>query len=230
MNYQTWIEKQCRMAQSLESGSLDGTYADGAIILCSALGAMASLRWRPTPKTDRKRFIEIVARCRAGGPDTTRVSTALIAEVHPAFGRIENSRYLWERDDKTEADAIAIATAAGIADCKRQIRRYSYATLLYEQVRCGFIHEYQPGKSATDGDQIRGIAKVAKNAISYANNLVLVKGKPATRRLIHFPLEWIGEVALAVARGMDDECSRRNMQPLENLGLAIPHIWWSEAG
>jgi hypothetical protein len=120
MNYQTWIEKQCHMAQSLESGSLGGTYADGAIILCSALGAMSFLRWRPTPKTDRKRFIEIVARCRAGGPDATRISTVLLAEEHSAFGRIEHSRYLWEQDDKTEAEAIAIATAAGITDCTKK--------------------------------------------------------------------------------------------------------------
>jgi len=218
------------MAQSLESGSLGGTYAEGAIILCSTLGAMSSLRWKPTRNTDRKRFIEIVARCSASGPDATRISTVLLAEVHPAFGRIENSRYLWEQDDKTEAEAIEIAKAAGVADCTKQVRRYSYATLLYEQVRCGFIHEYQPGKSATEVDQLRGIAKRAKNTISYVNNLVLVNGNPITRRLIHFPLEWIGEVALAVARGMDDECSRQNSHPLENLGLAIPSFWWSEGG
>jgi len=230
MNYQTWLENQRRMAQSLESGALGGAYADGAIILCSALGAMSSLLWKPSRNTDRKRFIEIVARCSAGGPDATRISAVLLAEAHPELGRIEHSRYLWGRDDKTEAEAIAMTTAAGIADCKKQVRRYSYATLLYEQVRCGFIHEYQPGKSATDVDQLRVIAKVAKNEISYANKLVQVNGNPVTRRLIHFPLEWISEVALAVASGMDDECSRQNKHPLENIGLAIPQSWWSEGG
>ena len=40
MKYQIWVEKQSRMAHAPESGELGGSYADGAIILTSAIGAV----------------------------------------------------------------------------------------------------------------------------------------------------------------------------------------------
>jgi hypothetical protein len=235
MNYQTWVEKQSRMAQALESGELGGAYCDGAIILTSAIGAMSSLLWRPAKGTDRKRFIEIVVRFCSGGPDTTRISSALFAEAHPqlaqALGITDKALYMSGRNDKTEADVMAICTAAGSEGCqKTNVRRYAYATLLYEQVRCSFIHEYRPGDKATELDQLRSIAGTAKHEISYANTLFEQNNSLVRRRLVHFPLEWIKAVAVAVACTMDDQCSMANAHPFQNLGLAIPQSWWSEGG
>jgi hypothetical protein len=235
MNYQTWVENQSRMAQALESGALGGSYADGAIILTSAIGAMSSLLWRPAKGTDRKRFIEIVVRFCSEGPDTTRISSALFAEAHPqlahALGITDKALYMSGRNDKTESDVMAICTAAESEGCqKTNVRRYAYATLLYEQVRCSFIHEYRPGEKATEIDHFRGIAGNPKDEISYANTLFEHNGCLVGRRLIHFPLEWITAVAVAVARSMDDQCSMANAHPLQNLGLPIPQCWWSEGG
>jgi hypothetical protein len=235
MNYQTWVENQGRMAQALESGALGGAYADGAIILTSAIGAMSSLLWPPAKGTDKKRFIEIMVRFCSGGPDTTRISSALFAEAHPqlaqALGITDKALYMSGRNDKTEADVMAICTAAGSEGCqKTNVRRYAYATLLYEHVRCSFIHEYRPGDKATEVEQLRSIAGISKDEISYANTLFEQNNSLVSRRLVHFPLEWIKAVAVAVARTMDDQCSMANAHPLQNLGLAIPQSWWSEGG
>jgi hypothetical protein len=177
---------------------------------------------------------DIVARLCSGGPDTTRVSASLLAVEFPQFGKhlgiSEKSLYLTEGNDKTEAEAIKICDTASVPDCKRRVRRHSYASLLYEQVRCGFIHEYKPGNQATSADPLRGIARVGSNRISYVNSLSEENNVCVTRRLIHFPLEWISEVTLAVATAMDGECSRQGKYPFENLGLKIPTRWWSEGG
>jgi hypothetical protein len=234
MNYRAWVKNQSGMARALELGALGGSYAEGAIILCSAISAMSSLLWIPSERTDKKRFTELVVHNSVGGPDTTRVSAPLFAKAYPqlsrALGVSEKSFYMTGRNDMKEPEVIAAATAAGIAVTKQQVRRYSYSLLLYEQVRCGFVHEYQPGKSATDADQLREIAGVATNEISYANTLVQETGDWISERLIHFPLGWISEVALAVAATMDDECTRQSKHPLENLGLPLPNSWWSEGG
>lgn len=78
--YSSWIEEKNKLAHALASGSCGGTYADGAIILCTSIGAMASLMWIKTGRTDRKRFIEIVARFPRDGIDPTMISAPLIAQ------------------------------------------------------------------------------------------------------------------------------------------------------
>ena len=232
--YQAWAEERGSLAQSLGRGALGGSYADGAIILCAAIGAMASLLWKPSSGTDAKRFVEIVTRFRTGSPDTTRVSAPLLAADFPqlrdGLGVSEKSLYLRGHMDKTEADMRTMCAAANIPDGEKAVRRYSYANLLYKQVRCSFIHEYQPGKSATEGDGLRGIAGVEDNEISYVNMLEEDDSVPVTKRLIHFPLKWISAVVLAVAAGIDDERSKQDKTTLKNLGLPIPDAWWIDGG
>jgi hypothetical protein len=92
-------------------------------------------------------------------------------------------------------------------------------------VRCGFAHEYRPGAKATEGDPLREIVGVDSNRISYVNQMPNT-GAPAAKRVIHFPLKWIGAVAQAVASGMDRQCARQSRSIFENLGLPIPNPWW----
>jgi hypothetical protein len=232
--YQAWAKERSSLAQSLGRGELGGSYADGAIILCAAISAMASLLWEPSSKKDAKRFVEIVTRFRTGGPDTTRVSAPLLAAEFPqlrhGLGVSEKSFYLTGRMDKMEAEVRTMCAAANIPDAEKAVRRYSYASLLYKQVRCGFIHEYQPGKGATEGDGLRGIAGVEGDEISYVNMLEEDDGVLVVKRLIHFPLGWISAVLLAVAAGIDDERSRQEKTSYGNLGLSIPNAWWVDGG
>ena len=232
--YQAWAKERGSLAQSLGRGALGGSYADGAIILCAAIGAMASLLWRPSLGTDAKRFVEIATRFRTGGPDTTRVSAPLLAARFPqlrnSLGVSEKSLYLTGHMDKMASDVRAMCAVTNISDGEKALRRYSYASLLYKQVRCGFIHEYQPGKSATEHDGLRVIGGVKGNEISYVNMLEEDDGLLVDKRLIHFPLEWMSAVVLAVAVGIDGERSRQDKTPYENLGLAIPDTWWVDRG
>jgi hypothetical protein len=232
VQYRTWVKQKCELAHALGKGALGGSYAEGAIILCATISAMSSLLWRPSNGTDAYRFAEIVTRFPPDGLDPTRVSAPLLAEKFPelrqTLGISTKSFYLAEDTDKSEAEVLKICSAAGLPDCKETIRRYSYASLLYKQVRCGFVHVYQAGKNATDSDALREIAGVGTCSISYVNQMPDTGGADA-RRIVYYPLEWISAAAQAAASGMDRECTRKNKPIFENLGLAIPHSWWSKS-
>jgi hypothetical protein len=131
MSYRTWVEQKCGLAQALGKGELGGAYADGAIILCATISAMSSLLWLPSKGTDRCRFVEIVTRFPPTGLDPTRVSAPLLAQDCPLLRQAlqisQISFHLTEAADKSEAEALGICMAANLPDCKKTIRRYSYA-------------------------------------------------------------------------------------------------------
>ena len=233
--FQEWAEERGSLAQSLGRGALGGSYADGAIILCAAIGAMASLLWQPTTsRADAKRFVEIVTRFRKGGPDTTRVSAVLFAADFPELRHhfellSEEPICLTGCADKTEAEVGSMCDAANTPHGEQTIRRYSYANLLYKQVRCSFIHEYRPGKDATSYDPLGIFDCLDGDDISYVNRSESHDGL-VSKRLIHFPLKWINAVVLAVAAGVDLERSNQNETSSDNFGLAIPDAWWIDGG
>jgi hypothetical protein len=230
--YSSWMEEKIALALELKKGSCRGTYADGAVILCVSISTMSSCMWIEKNRTDRSRFIEIVARFPGRGFDATTVSVPLISQDHIALKQmlgVSDLAFVYTGDhDKSEADVITACSAGmnkSLDDCKRLARKYSYASLLYEHVRCGFIHTYGPKDSATSHDSLwemfdRGVPK-----ITYVNYLAAQR-----LRKIHFPLEWISEVARNIASGMDAECSRSGKFLGQNLDLPAPATWWIEGG
>ena len=92
----------------------------------------------------------------------------------------------------------------------RHVRRYSYASLLYEEIRCGYSHEYAPGANAYSwlpGQRSGG------TAATYVNF-----GFPDPVRLIHFHIEWIAELPVEIAVSLDK-------QELA-LPFGEPAKWW----
>jgi hypothetical protein len=226
LTYSSWIKEKSELAHTLAKGSCGGTYADGAIILCTSVSAMSSLMWIKKKGTDRKRFIEIVARFPQLGFDPTTVSAPLLSQDHHSLKQTlavsdKSFRYTG-KDDKSETEIMnLLATNMLPDDCKKLARKYSYACLLYEHIRCGFIHTYSTTESATSGDALREIFDSGAPTITYVNYLAAQR-----MRKIHFPLEWISEVAKNIAAGLDDECQRLCKRLGENLGLAVPATWW----
>lgn len=164
MQYHAWVRQKNNLAQSIGKGDLGGSYAEGAIILCAIISAMSSFLWTPSKGHDGDRFVEIITRFPPHNLDPTRVSAPLLAAAFPQLqqdlGISKMAFYLTEDCDKSEAEALRICEAARLRECKRTIRQYSYVNLLYEQVRCGFSHEYRGGKKSTDGDTLRKRAGV----------------------------------------------------------------------
>ena len=187
---------------------------------------MASLKWVKKDRTDRRRFIEIVARSPQVGFDPTLVSAPLLTQDHiiwkSKLGVSDKAFYYTQDNDKPESEIIKLCdTAMAMHARKKFARKYSYACLLYEHIRCGFIHIYSTTESATSDDALRAVFDGGGAKVTYANYL-----ESKGMRKIYFPLEWIGEVAKEIASDLDGESKRQNKNFGENLDLAVPGAWW----
>jgi hypothetical protein len=224
--YLTWIRERNELAQALSKGSCGGTLADGVIILCTCICSMASLLWiESKEREDRKRFVEIVTSFSDQPYDTKLISVPLLAQGENDWRRWLNVSEVAFRytgaNDKTENEIVALCGSSPPRDYKRIIRQYSYANILYQDIRSGFAHTYMPTDRATIDDPLKRIFDRGLTQISYVNRM-----HTNNMRQIHFPLEWIAAVAANVASGMDAECLRNVKHIGENIGLSPPTRWW----
>ncbi|MCJ8502197.1 hypothetical protein [Desulfatitalea alkaliphila] len=130
-----------------------------------------------------------------------------IAEAN-AVGRkyldVCNSLVIGHEFDKAESDLVQLCPSLSL----KQIRKNSYASLFYEEVRSSYVHEYRAGKNSASLPMTGSHS--AK--ISYVNML------GETRR-IHFHVMWLSEIALCAAK-FADSCPA--------IPLAQPSTWWIE--
>jgi hypothetical protein len=230
--YSDWIEEQIALALALKNGCCGGSYADGAIILCVSIATMASCLWIEKDKTDRTRFIEIIAKFPERGFDGTKISAPLISQAYPCLIqplKISNLPYVYTEDNDLPESTVlghyATCLNRSARAGKKDVREYSYANLLYRHVRCGFIHKYSTTDAATNYNSSWEMHDSGAAKIYYANYL-----EPERVRKIYFPLEWISEVARNIAAGMDSESSRCGKYFGRNLDLPVPDKWWTDGG
>lgn len=150
LTYASWIADRDRLARELSGSTSPWRYADGIIPLCVSINAMASSLWIEETRNDRNRFIELVARFGGGdGVDPTTVSRPLLAQSKPAWrAAVPVSRINWALtgdDDLPETEIVPKHPDPAKADDlkRKEIRKFSYASLLYSEIRCGFIHTYR---------------------------------------------------------------------------------------
>jgi len=231
LTYTSWVNEKIKIAQAMGSGFCGGGYDEGALIVCASISAMAALAW-PGNGIDKKRFIEILAQVAASttDPNPLKISIPLLCQEDQDFNSTllpsNKSFYLTETIDKDYSELINCLNLKGIPidNAKRQtIKKNSYGFLLYNQVRCGFAHEYIIGQNATSFDALRNIGKVDANTVSYTNSVDI---NNSTRRRIHFPISWISQLARNVARWLDEKRLKQDLQIFEKLNLARPSNWW----
>lgn len=227
LNYFSWVEEKIKIAQNIKGGCCGGSYDEGALIICATISAMSALAW-PGRGIDKERFVEILAEVANAGtiPSPLTISVPLLCQEDKSFeiplSYLKKSFYLTTAVDSNYSELINVLNQKGIAIGKQQektIKHNSYGYLLYNQVRCGFAHEYKIGNNATSFDQLRDIAKVAATDVSYVNST-------DGNRRIHFPLDWISCLAKNVAQWLDEKCLQENKYIFENLNLQEPPNWW----
>jgi hypothetical protein len=104
-----------------------------------------------------------------------------------------------------------------------ELRRYSYATLLYRQVRSGVVHEFCLGDDAT-GVPMSSLPV----AVSNSNRLEVSTNSEwedphetgrrygSIRRQIHFSVSWLADIARSTAA---------NLKPIPT-PVSDPEKWW----
>jgi hypothetical protein len=220
--YLDWAEEKCLLAGDLESGACGGSYSEGAIILCTCISAMASRLWIESVRADRKRFVEIVVQFSEPAHDTTKISVPLLVQGESQWRHrlafTDKHFRLTGANDKTENELLKLSATSSQSNCRKTLRQYSYANILYRDIRCGFAHTYLPLRNARADDPLKGIFD--SPAITYVN------GSEGMVRQIHFGLDWIAAIAKNIARGMDVRCNHQGKYIGENIGLSPPGAWW----
>jgi hypothetical protein len=214
-----WVKKKEKVAAQLANGQCGGSYGDAALILCSCLSALAAEVW-PGHHIDRNRFVELLEKRAPPQLGSARVSIPLLvddlrSQQRAAEASKIESKFLRQfsagqilRGDEVDEDEHAILAECG-SITRKYMRGFSYANLLYREVRSAYTHEGKTGDAAKSWPQT-GLA----THVSYVNC-----GIPS-HRLIHFHFEWIAALTEGAAKAVDRMTPLPPFQP--------PTRWWPE--
>ncbi|MBW8074833.1 MULTISPECIES: hypothetical protein [Metallibacterium] len=190
------------IARRLNSGECGAGYAESVMVLCAAISALAAELW-PGRRKDKARFVEVLIQYSPKSLDVSRLSLPLLvgglaeaqfnneaAVLENKFLRFDRSQVLTGADaDHFEGEVLSLCPTL----TTEFLRRFSYASLIYEEVRSAYAHQYSTGERADSWPTTlrKGVS------VSYANWL----NDP--HRHIHFHFEWVARVAIEVAKSID---------------------------
>lgn len=204
-----FLEDRIRLVHDLLDSEIQVAYADLVLILCSVLSACAAQRW-PGHRIDRVRFIEMLVK---DSPSDAHVDwicvpaliiNGHIAETDTPWGRGGASTRIF-RDDEIDLELTGCQAAypqvavGALKDC-------SYASLIYQWLRCGYAHEYCPHANIVTVPASRHQAR-----ISYIGRLTPTNG---ITRMISFHLDYLIDLTLHHVSNISAPQSLR------------PNIWW----
>jgi len=206
---QDFLRGRVELARALMKGTpAVACYADVALVTCAVLSACASHRW-PGRGIDKQRFIELLVR---HSPPSFRTSwvcvpallnDGLISQNQTPYGRPGHSARI-HPDDAIDL-SLEEAKRKYPKVCAKELRRHCYAYLVYERLRCGYAHEYRPGRDVTEHPPSSKDAR-----LSYIGRL----GKEGTRRMLAVHLEYLLRLA------------EHHVSNLPETKCCRPSLWW----
>lgn len=219
-----WAAEKCRLANRLSLGDAGGGYAEAAILTCAILSAFAAELW-PGINFDRARFVELLVRYGNQTSECKKISTPLLVQHLAVTSRILDAQRLQRAfaiPDKSyvvSGFGVDQNEEAILQICphltSRELRSFSYAALLYREVRSSYMHEYKLGKQADSSPMIPSLGV----NVSYVNQL---SENVKIHRLIHFHFEWLESLAIEIASVIDGYSS--------SLPFQQPEVWWLNGG
>lgn len=202
-----WVAQRKATALRLAGGECGGVYADGVIILCAVISAIAAEAW-PGRNIDRKRFVEALKEFCDPTLTPLQISIPLLVGYLRNRGRTIESEVLrkkyldFGRSRVIGGKDVDQAEDQVLRDCPSltnvDVRPCAYACVLYEDVRNSYMHEYRSGPRVDPWP----LSRYADAVVSYGNWV------DDPDRHIHFPIEWLGNVADSVAAGADRVADR----------------------
>ena len=219
-----WVTVKCDVARRLSDGEAGGSYAEAAILVCTTLSALSAELWEGRG-IDRVRFIEALAQLGPNASECRVISVPLLTQhldnsqrgaeailLRRAFSLPTSARVVTGPDvDQTEDSVLLICPELEVAE----LRRFSYASILYGEVRSSYAHTYKPGEMADSWP----MTMLANQHVSYINRL---NDGLEMQRLAHFHFDWLAGLAIELASvvdGLPDVLPR-----------AQPQVWWVQGG
>lgn len=210
-----WVTSKCKIALALGTGASGAGYGDAAIIITSVLTTLAAELW-PGTGQDRVRFIECLVQMSSGTPSLSTVSIPLLIQHLKAKNRQQEAETLANAFLNFEPSLVI--TGADVDHTEGEIRKkvpsletellrkFSYAHLIYEEIRCSYAHEYRPGEKSESWP----MTMQPDQAISYVN-------KHKERR-IHFHFKWLTQLAMQIVEKIDNDFACQSPPK--------PATWW----
>lgn len=85
-----WVTSKCEIALALSNGAASASYGEAAIVISSALTALAAELW-PGLRQDRGRFIELLVRMSPSTPSLATVSVPLLVRHLSNVNRVSEA-------------------------------------------------------------------------------------------------------------------------------------------
>jgi hypothetical protein len=201
-----------RLVRDLQESEIPHHYADLALILCSVLSACAADRWpaKRGERIDRKRFVELLVKRSPDDAHTSwicvpaLINRGLVSEADTPYGPGQSTRIF--TDDEIDLPLDAAAAKYPQVD-PPELKRSTYAVLIYEWLRCGYAHAYWGDENTTHVAPSRREARV-----SYIGRGVQGGG---LRRMVGFHLDYLIGLAEHHAADVEDKPSSPR-----------PATWW----
>jgi hypothetical protein len=221
----TFVHHKVEVSRRLAAGECGGSYGDAILILSAAISTVAADLF-PGDRIDRVRFVEVWTRYADPVLNPVRISVPLLAQNLYESGDSANVQALQalrpnviflfpamvstsvlnaEASDASEHEIQAVCPDLTIT----VIRRFSYPTLFYSEIRNGFVHQ---GRTSPFGSSHPSPSGNRTADISYTN----VIEKPYRR--IHFSVSYLGRMAESIASNAAPEIHLPR-KPL-------PAVWW----
>ena len=219
-----WVTEKCDVATRLSRGEAGGGYAESAIVVCAALSALSAELWVGRG-IDRVRFIEMLVQCAPHASDCRTVSIPLLVQhlnsssrnaealkIQQAFSLPTSARVLIGPEiDKSEQNVLSVSPQLDL----KEIRRFSYASILYSEIRSSYAHEYRAGDRADSWP----MTMLPNQRVSYINRMT---DSHEMIRLVHIHIDWLTELAIELASAVDGRAS--------TLPMPKPQNWWADGG
>ncbi len=199
------------MAKALWDDVPGASYADVVLIVTAVLSACAAVRW-PGTGIDKRRFIELLVMHSPVEFRTSWVSIpalingGLLPESDTPYAGGNSTRIF--RDDEIDL-CIEDAKEKYAHLREQQLRKYCYASLLYEWLRCGYAHEYCPHECITHVPATRAKARVSYIGRSMGSEI---------KRMVSFHLDYLMDL------------SNYHVSVLPCCPYSAPASWWINGG
>jgi hypothetical protein len=206
-----FLRKRVELARTLATDNPLADYSDVVLVVTAVLSACASIRW-PGKGVDRRRFVELLVK---NSPEDFRLSWVSIpALINRGSIRESDTPYAGGnstrifRDDEIDLPFQDVRTRYPSVP-QDQVRKYSYASLIYDWLRCGYAHEYHAH------EDIITVPPSRKNArVSYIGRWT----SESSKRMVALHLDYLLEIADYHVCALPETEDPR------------PSVWWLDQG
>jgi hypothetical protein len=219
-----WFQSKLELARFLVAERGDQAEPDAQILLCCAISGLAAILW-PGTGIDRQRFIQLLIDYSPSTANLHLISTPVLASqlrdrgdtssaiaLSSKFFPVHPSQFL----NPNEVDHKETAVCALLKSLElKNVRRASYAAIIYADLRCALVHEYSVSPHIT-AFNLFGI----HNIPSYVN---MTYDNGQTRYLLHFPLHYLVDILSSTADALFAHWSTSSVWANPR-----PSSWWAD--